>query len=114
MTSCATRRRALGLLAALLFGLSAVTHAYAMTHAAIQMAPVGMATSMPDDGMDCAGGDQAARAACLAACATAFATLCEPVRLPSRSFVQHVTLPPPEHLLGRGILPELRPPKRVI
>jgi hypothetical protein len=106
-------RRWLYLFTALLFTISSVAHVYAMTDAAMKMPSTSMESSMSDHGMDCGGGDdKAAKAACIAMCATAVAILNEPAAIPLSVVMHNVVaapeLPPPS--LGRS--PEPHPPKR--
>jgi hypothetical protein len=114
MASRATNRRFLCLLTAMLFGISAVTHAYAMTGAAVEMAPAATEISMSDHGTDCGGDDNAVRANCIAACATAIAILCDPVRMPIPVAIQDIAAIAQLPAFGRGIAPEPHPPKRLI
>jgi hypothetical protein len=74
-------RRWLCLLTALLFAISSMAHAYAMTDASMKMPSAAMESSAPDHGMDCGGNDKAPHAACVAMCATAVAILSEPVAM---------------------------------
>jgi hypothetical protein len=105
-------RHWLCLLTALLFAISSVAHAYAMTDAAMKMPSAAMESSMPDQDMDCGGSDKAAHAACVALCATAVAILSDPVAIPilvaMQDIVAAVELPPP----SAGPSPEPHPPKR--
>jgi hypothetical protein len=111
-------RRWLCLLTALLFAVSGVAHAYAMTDAAMKMPVAAMDSAMPDQpmadhGMDCGGGgDKAAHADCIAMCATAVAILSELVAVPfvvaMQDIVTAAELPP---AIG-GPSPDPHPPKR--
>jgi hypothetical protein len=110
-------RRWLCLLTALLFAVSGVAHAYAMTDAAIKMPSATMESampdqSMPDHGMDCGGGDQAGHADCIAMCATTTAILSELVAVPfvvaMQGIVAAAELPPS----SGGPSPDPHPPKR--
>jgi hypothetical protein len=103
-------RATLRLLVAILFGVSAVAHVYAITSAA--MLP-SAATEVPasDHGMDCGGGDKAAQADCIAACATAIAILCEPVRVSAPTTIFDGVVIDQSHVSGRGVAPEPHPPK---
>ena len=109
-------RRWLCLLTALLFAVSGVAHAYAMTDAAMKMPAMESSMSdqgtMPDHGMDCGGGDKAAHADCIAMCATAVAILSELVAVPfvvaMQDIVTAAELPP---AIG-GPSPDPHPPKR--
>jgi hypothetical protein len=114
-------RRWLCLLTALLFAVSGVAHAYAMTDAAMRMPSGAVASaisdqsmsdpSMLDHGMDC-GGDKAAHADCIAMCATAVAILSELTAVPfvvaMQDIVAAAELPPP----SGGPSPDPYPPKR--
>jgi hypothetical protein len=111
-------RRWLCLLTALLFAVSGVAHAYAMTDAAMKMPSAAMDSVMPDQsmadhGMDCGGGGgKAAHADCIAMCATAAAILSELVAVPfvvaMQDIVTAAELPP----ASGGPSPDPHPPKR--
>jgi hypothetical protein len=110
-------RRWLSLLMALLFAVSGAAHAYAMTDAAMKMPSTAMESSisdqsMPDHGMDCGGNDKAARADCIAMCATAVGILSELVAVPFAVAMHDIVavpeLPPP----SGGPSPDPHPPKR--
>ncbi len=98
-----------------LFAISGVAHAYAMTDAAMKMPAMESAMldqSMADHGMDCGGGDKAAHADCIAMCATAAAILSELVAVQfvvaMHDVVTAAELPP----ASGGPSPEPHPPKR--
>ena len=108
-------RRWLCLLTALLFAVSGVAHAYAMTDAAMKMPAMESSMPirlMPDHGMDCGGSDKAAHADCIAMCATAVGhsrrTGCGPFVVAMQDIAAAVELPPP----SGGPSPEPHPPKR--
>jgi hypothetical protein len=105
------RRRFLCLLTALLFGISAVAHAWAVTDAAMKM-PAVVEAPVQDHGMDCGGGDKAAHAACIAMCATAVAILNAPIAIPLVAAIQDRASAPELPLPDRALLPEPHPPKR--
>jgi hypothetical protein len=109
-------RRWLCLLMAVLFAVSGAAHAYAMTDAAMKM-PARESSlhdqgMMPGHGMDCGGHDKAARADCIAMCATAVGILSELVAVPfvvtMHDIVAAAELPPP----SGGPSPDPHPPKR--
>ena len=104
-------RRLLCLLTALLFAISSVGHVYAVTNAVMKMPAAAMDGTMPDHGMDCGGSDKAAKANCMAMCATSVAILSVPVAMPVavalHAIEPAVELPPPE----REPLPEPHPPR---
>ena len=111
------RRRLFCLLTAVLFALSSVAQVYAATEAVMKMPAAAMESSTessaPDHGMDCGGGgDKAARAACVAMCATAVAILGEPIAIPFVVTAQYVESDPELPPRGRGPSPEIHPPKR--
>jgi hypothetical protein len=105
-------RRWLCLLAALLFAIGNMAHAYAMTDAAMKMPSAAMESSAPDDGMDCGGKDKAAHAACVAMCATTVAILCEAVVVPFVVAMQDIVTAPEISPPSSYRLPEPHPPKR--
>src|ERR671918_1630230 len=101
------RRRLFCLFAALMFAIGSVGHSYAATEALMKMPAAAMDDSMSDHGMDCGGGgDKAARADCVAMCATSVAILSEPATVPVAVGLHAVEsaaeLAPPQ----RGLLPE--------
>jgi hypothetical protein len=115
-------RRWLCRLTALLFAMSGVAHAYAMTDAAMKMPSAAMASamsdqampdaSMADHGMDCGGGDKAAHADCIAMCATAVAILSELVAVPFVVAMQDIVIAAELPPASGGPSPDPHPPKR--
>ena len=115
----APRCRFVSLLTVMLFGLSIVGHGFAMTEAVLKMSAAAAATTMempsPDHAMDCGDDvDKGARAACVAACASAIAILCEPVQMPIFAAMQDMAADVDLPFSGRGIPPEPYPPKLVV
>jgi hypothetical protein len=104
-----SNRRWLCLLTALVFAISSMAHAYAMTDAAMKMPSGAMESSAPDHGMDCGGGPD--KATCMAICAMAVAILSAPVAISFVAAMQDIEaapeLPPP----GASLSPEPHPPK---
>ena len=106
-------RRWLHLVTALLFAISGMAHAYAMTDAAMKMPSAAMESAASDHDMDCGGGsgDKAADAACIALCATAVAVLPAPLAMTfviaMQDIVAAAELEPP----GASLSPEPHPPK---
>jgi hypothetical protein len=103
------KRRLICLLAAALFAISSVGHAYAATAALMEMPA---ATMAPNHGMDCGGSDKASHATCVALCATAVAILAEPVGITLAILQQSLDAAPQLPLAGRELLPEPGPPRR--
>jgi hypothetical protein len=101
---------------AFLFAVSGAAHAYAMTDAAMKMPAMESSMSdqgmMPDHAMGCGGSDKAARADCIAMCATAVGILSELIAVPfvvaMHDIVAAAELPPP----SGGPSPDPHPPKR--
>ena len=115
----APRRRFVSLLTAMLFGLSIVGHGFAITAAVLKMSAAAAATTMempsPGHAMDCGDDvDKGAHAACVAACASAVAILCEPIQMPIFAAMQDMTADVELPFSGRGIPPEPYPPKPVV
>ena len=106
------KRRWLCGLTALLFAVSSMGHAYAMTDAAMKMPSAAMESPAPDHGMDCGGSDKATHAACVAVCATAVAILGEPVAMPFVVVTKEIVAAPELPLNSDGPPPEPHPPKR--
>jgi hypothetical protein len=110
-------RRWLCLLAALIFAMSGVAHAYAMTDAAMKMPGAAMESAMPDQsmadhGMGCGGSDKAARADCIAMCATAVGILSEWVAVPFVVAMQDIVIAAELPPASGGPSPDPHPPKR--
>jgi hypothetical protein len=112
----APRRHFVSLLIAMLFGISAVAHGFVMTEAALKMSAATAAMEMPspDHAMDCGGDDKAARAACMATCASAIAILCVPTPVPIVVTMQEQTVNVELPFSGRDIPPEPHPPKPAV
>lgn len=106
-------RRWLRLVTALLFTISGMAHAYAMTDAAMKMPDAVMESAASDYGMDCGGGsgDQAADAACVALCATAIAVLPAPLAMTFVIAMQDVVAATELESPGDSLSPEPHPPK---
>ena len=96
----------------MLFAVSSIAHAYAMTDAAMKMPSAAMESSAPDHGMDCGGSDKATHAACVAMCATAVAILSEPVAILFAVAMQDIVANPVLPPLSGTPSPEPHPPKR--
>jgi hypothetical protein len=112
----APRRQVVALLIAMLLGISTIAHGFVMTEAALKMSAATGAMDMPspDHAVDCGGDDKAARAACMATCASIIAILCESAQMPIVATMQDLAPDVELPFSGRGIPPEPHPPKPAV
>lgn len=109
MALCAKRRLQRQVFA-LLFAISSVVHAYAVTVSMMNMPTATMDASASDD-MDCCASNKATNAACVAICATAVAILTNPVTTPQPVTTEDVEPALQLPLISSDPSPEPPPPK---
>jgi hypothetical protein len=113
MALCAKRRFQRRVFA-LLFAISSVVHAYAVTVSMMTMPTTTIDASASDgDDMGCCASDKATHAACVAICASAFAILAEPVTTPYLVTTQGVEPALQLPLTSSDRSPDPPPPKFV-
>jgi hypothetical protein len=111
MALCAKRRLQRQVFA-LLFAISSVVQAYAVTVSMMNM-PTATVNASGNDDMDCCASDKASSGACVAICATAVAILADPVTTPQPVATGHVEPALELPLISRDPSPEPPPPKSV-